>query len=133
MSRILTYPNRDIGLRKPGSWFVPKSTAKKIEGKKIKKKLSRLLDSMPAACFTLMWQLPQPQFFDLFGPSDQPIVPDLLCWWALDVRAYDNAPTAVNFRQTRQTVDPGCQWVLDSSDTNCYVNKILGNIVGQWK
>jgi len=80
---------------------------KKIERKKIKKKLSLLLDKMPAACFTWMRQLPQPQFFDLFGPSGQPIVPDLLCWWALDVHAYDGAPTALNFRQTRQTVDPG--------------------------
>ena len=79
----------------------------------MEKKLSLLLDKKPAACFTLMRQLSQPQFFDLFGPSGQPILPDFLCWWVLDVHAYDGAPTASNFRQTRQTVDPGSRAYVD--------------------
>jgi hypothetical protein len=36
-----------------------------------------------------------------------PISPNLLCWWALEVPKYVRAPTAVNIRQTRQTVALG--------------------------
>jgi hypothetical protein len=36
-----------------------------------------------------------------------PISPDLLRWWVLEVPKYVGAPTALNIRQTRQTVDPG--------------------------
>jgi hypothetical protein len=46
-------------------------------------------------------------FLRFFRPSGLPISPDLLCWWALEVPEYVDVPTAVNLRQTRQTVDPG--------------------------
>jgi len=47
--------------------------------------------------------------FDLrfFGPSGLPILPDLLCWWALEGQQYVGTPTASHLRQTRQPVDPG--------------------------
>jgi hypothetical protein len=34
------------------------------------------------------------------------VPPDLLCWWALEVPSYIDVPTALNLRQTWQTVDP---------------------------
>jgi hypothetical protein len=46
-------------------------------------------------------------FTSFFGPLGLPISPDLLRWWALEVPEYVDAPTALNLRQIRQTVDPG--------------------------
>jgi hypothetical protein len=47
-----------------------------------------------------------------FGSAD--FTGDLLCWWALEVPKYVGAPTALNIRQTRQTVDLGFWFPIDN-------------------
>ena len=59
---------------------------------------------------------PNAPLFDLLRSSGRPGLPDLLCGWALGVHAYDGAPTASNFRQARQTVDPGITCHFEGDD-----------------
>ena len=62
---------------------------------------------------------PNAPLFHLLGPSGRPDLPDLLCGLALEVHAYDGAPTASKFRQTRQTVDPGITCHFEGDDLAC--------------
>jgi len=52
-------------------------------------------------------------------PSGMPILPDLLCWWALEVQQYVGTPTALHLRQTRQLLD------LEKGGTSCEPKRFL--------
>jgi len=42
-------------------------------------------------------------YLRFFGPSGMPILPDLLCWWALEVQQYVGAPTASHLKANSAT------------------------------
>jgi hypothetical protein len=60
-----------------------------------------------------------------FGPLGLPISPDLLCWWALEVPKCVSAPTSLNIRQTRQTVDPGGGLRVDFASSSALEKQAL--------
>jgi len=78
-----------------------------------------LLKMKLSLCFTWLKHERRSIFLHFLGPSGLSILPDLLCWWALDVHAYDGAPTAANLRQTQQTVDLGNAPTFDSEKVVC--------------
>jgi len=73
---------------------LPKSTAKKTKEGEMKNHFSMLLKMKLPLYFTQLKHERRSNFLHFFGPSGLSILPDLLCWWGLDVHAYDGAPTA---------------------------------------
>jgi hypothetical protein len=88
----------------------------------------------PTKCFILLRWLQGYFLLRFFGPSGLPISPNLRRWWALEVPEYVYSPTALNLRQTRQTVAPGTRFSLTLRDNQGYKNKFFDFFLeGVWR